>query len=1407
MMDRGSRGGEPWRKWIGGWRERIDPRLALTPSAQARSWLLLAALVVFCGAGAVAIARLGQEPGDMHPGGRRGYGGGVAAGPLSAPSVRLAAASRLSSAASHRAAHHRAGAALRAPPGPTPPGGSPRAPPAGFGRPAHSEPVRSGRPEHFNDGLPAGVSVPSWALHRRGRVHFLGSLPLALANTPAGRGGEPAGARYAAGAPTSPEPRGQAPPEARRRDGPPPSDALTAAGSRASAVHAATRRCEAGYCPGVPLRYKGGEVQHNPVVHVILWGRNWSESPGAAVRTQLMNFYKGLSGSAWQGILTQYFDRTGYVSSSVTVTPPFTDTRLTAPTSVNDARLQEEIAYALGPDSGTGWARERGAQFVVLPAPGSTYESGFDRHFCAYHGVDSQGSSYTFLPYFGEEPFEKGCLVYDSDRAVGNVTTMLASHEYAESATDSEELGAGAAWQDAEGEELADICISGDDEIASGPLSGSWVQGLWDDHQSECSLADERPPHVLGLSEPASEVSEHEAILNATVNAENEGRQTSYRFEYGTTTLYGKSLPANEVGVGASFGNQRVHQSASALQLGVIYHYRLVASNSSGTTYGEDETVMPSQWSSATFANPNQLDGVSCWSSAACIAVGRKEAETWNGAHWSALGSLPYPGGPGEEEFDEPEGVAVDTGGHIWVADAGADRVDELSAGGEVLRQFGSKGAGTGQLDRPVGLAIAPDGDVWVADSANDRLEEFSPEGEYVAQSSGGDGQLTEPTGLAVGPNGDIWVADSRGYSVAEFSPGGDYVTRIGTFSHPEGVAVASNGDVWVADSRNSRAEELSPAGEVIRDFGWGVKNGKAEAQTCTTNCQYGIAGSGNGQLREPAGISVDASGNLWVVDSSNERVEEFSPAGEYIAQFGAGGGAPGFSGPWGIALSGSWAYVADSGNDRVQRWALPASKGAPPTYSTAFGEPPASEPRLDGVSCTAATACTAVGYGATGAGVLVPVADRWDGTEWSDQSISPPSGAKETLVTAVSCPSSVQCMAVGYSENSSGVQLPYAALWRNGSWSIQSTPDPPQAPDTRLDGVSCSSAVACMAVGQIGMSLEGPDVPFAESWNGSAWSIVPTKEPAGANKGELLSVSCTASDACTAVGDYKEGRWLSLAEMWNGSEWSLQPTPSPTGEATVEELVGVSCSTAESCTAVGSYEGSGGDISPALVETWNGVRWTIGDEYPDSILLGVSCVLPSACAAVGRTYTSGLSEALTLILRTPPNLPGSELTVPGASLGPPPSSLGGAAAGARALTRPTLSRVAETARTWREGGALARISAHRNAFPIGTTFSFALSAQASVTFDFARQTSGRRSGNSCLPQTARDRRAPRCTRAVDAGTLTLSARAGINKVRFEGLLSKHERLRPGSYVLQLTANAASGRSTPSALHFTIATR
>jgi len=90
----------------------------------------------------------------------------------------------------------------------------------------------------------------------------------------------------------------------------------------------------------------------------------------------------------------------------------------------------------------------------------------------------------------------------------------------------------------------------------------------------------------------------------------------------------------------------------------------------------------------------------------------------------------------------------------------------------------------------------------------------------------------------------------------------------------------------------------------------------------------WGVAGAADGQFGAvgPAQVAVDSSGNVWVADPGNDRVQEFDGSGTFLAKFGtSGGGAGELSGPDGVATAaGGVVYVADTGNNRIQKFSCP---------------------------------------------------------------------------------------------------------------------------------------------------------------------------------------------------------------------------------------------------------------------------------------------------------------------------------------------------------------------------------------------------------------------------------------------------------------------------------------------------
>jgi RHS repeat-associated protein len=150
--------------------------------------------------------------------------------------------------------------------------------------------------------------------------------------------------------------------------------------------------------------------------------------------------------------------------------------------------------------------------------------------------------------------------------------------------------------------------------------------------------------------------------------------------------------------------------------------------------------------------------------------------------------------------------------------------------------------------------------------------------------------------------------------------PIGSAGTGSGQLSAPTGDAIDAQGDVWVADSANNRLEEFTATGVFVKAVGFGVSNGEEKLETCTTGCKAGIAGLNLGQLSSPEGVAI-AGGDIYVASYGASHLEVYNEKGEYVNHIGDKGTTGGkFAGPTAIAAAPSGnIWVADTPNYRLQ--------------------------------------------------------------------------------------------------------------------------------------------------------------------------------------------------------------------------------------------------------------------------------------------------------------------------------------------------------------------------------------------------------------------------------------------------------------------------------------------------------
>ena len=240
------------------------------------------------------------------------------------------------------------------------------------------------------------------------------------------------------------------------------------------------------------------------------------------------------------------------------------------------------------------------------------------------------------------------------------------------------------------------------------------------------------------------------------------------------------------------------------------------------------------------------------------------------------------------------------------------------------------------QFSGSTGVAVDAAGNVYVADNYNHRIRKVSPTGvvttlagstQGYADGTGAAAQCNNPSGVAVDVAGNVYVADWGNNRIRKVSPAGVVTTLAGStqgyadgtgaaakFDGPVGVAVDAAGNVYAADSSNRRICKVSPAG-VVTTLAGSTKG-------------YADGTGAAAKFDDPAGVAVDASGNVYVADWGNNRIRKVSPAGVVTTLAGSTkgyadgtGAAAQFSLPSCVAIDGAGTiYVGDHGNHRIRK-------------------------------------------------------------------------------------------------------------------------------------------------------------------------------------------------------------------------------------------------------------------------------------------------------------------------------------------------------------------------------------------------------------------------------------------------------------------------------------------------------
>ena len=297
-------------------------------------------------------------------------------------------------------------------------------------------------------------------------------------------------------------------------------------------------------------------------------------------------------------------------------------------------------------------------------------------------------------------------------------------------------------------------------------------------------------------------------------------------------------------------------------------------------------------------------------------------------------------------QFDDPQGLAIDSAGNLYIAD-GSGSVRKVSnkvittVAGSPLGPTGGK-AGTGPngdngpatsavLSSPHGVAVDSAGNLYIADTNHNRIRKvasgvittvagggFQISGSGPATSAG----LGNPQGVAVDSTGNVYIADTQDNLIRKVSngaiatmagggqsyPGDGGPATSAVLSYPLGVAVDSTGNLYIASTIDLRIRKISN-GMIATVAGGGGSVGDSGPAAAA-------------QLNFPTSVALDSAGNLYIADTYDSRVRKVS--GGVIATV-AGGGSSGLGDngpatsaqlayPQGVALdSAGNLYIADS--------------------------------------------------------------------------------------------------------------------------------------------------------------------------------------------------------------------------------------------------------------------------------------------------------------------------------------------------------------------------------------------------------------------------------------------------------------------------------------------------------------
>jgi streptogramin lyase len=434
----------------------------------------------------------------------------------------------------------------------------------------------------------------------------------------------------------------------------------------------------------------------------------------------------------------------------------------------------------------------------------------------------------------------------------------------------------------------------------------------------------------------STKVTTTEATLNGVVNPN--GLTTKYYFEYGTTETYGKKT--EEVSAGSGTSNLEEGKAITGLTKNTSYHFRVVATNSNGTTYGLDEVVtttgapenleppvaspptpdraVPESTTTGTWNNSptgyeyqwercNATGGECTTISGATsskytpgeadvghtlvVKVTAKNGEGSKAAHSKATNKV-EPIGNITEYSVSSDPVAITSGpdGNLWFTTSVPSKIGKMTTSGTVTEYSLSS-----ESAWPFAITTGPDEDLWFVDYKTNKIGKTPTSVSTITEY--GLPEHSNPIGIAAGPDGDLWFTLEGTNKIGKVPTAGAPITEYALPEHsvPKKITAGPDGNLWFADNLSSKIGKITTSGTITEyalpenSFPVGICKGPDGNIWFTDDGSSKIGKiTTSGTITEyalpkesgPESIVAGPDGNLWFIDQHSEKIGRITTSG-----------------------------------------------------------------------------------------------------------------------------------------------------------------------------------------------------------------------------------------------------------------------------------------------------------------------------------------------------------------------------------------------------------------------------------------------------------------------------------------------------------------------------------------------